>query len=75
MTIKTKFAVGDEVWFNYEGRAKRGTIKYILVKVGDLASIEYEVRIGGYLLTYKENSLYPTREKLVKKEKKFLKED
>jgi hypothetical protein len=73
MTIKTKYAVGDEVWFNYEGRIKRGTIKYILVKVGDLSSIKYEIQIGGYLLTYNENALYPTQEKLIKKEKKYLK--
>lgn len=73
MTIKTKFGVNDDVWFNYEGRVKHGHIHSISIKVKDVASVEYEVKIGSYLLTYKQESLYPTEEKLIKKEKKFLK--
>ena len=71
MTIKTKYSVGDDVWFNYEGRAKHGIIRIINVKVRDLISIEYEVKVGSssYLITCKEVNLYPTMEKLMKKEK------
>lgn len=72
MTIKTKFKVGEDVWFNYEGKTKHGYIHSINIKVKDIALIQYEVKIGGYLLTYREDSLYPTQEKLIKKERKFL---
>ena len=56
-TIKTNFAVGDSVWFIYEGdKIKHGTIRSIEVKVKELISIKYDIKLGfsSYLVTCDE---------------------
>lgn len=71
-TIKTNFAVGDSVWFIYEGnKIKHGTIRSIEVKVKELISIKYDIKLGfsSYLVTCDEDKVYPTMEKLLKKNK------
>lgn len=71
-TIKTNFAVGDSVWFIYEGtKIKHGTIHSIEVKVKTLVSIKYEIKLGfsSYLVTCDEDKVYPTMERLLKKNK------
>lgn len=73
MTIKTKYNVGDKVWFVYEGRIKHWEVRRIKVVVRDVPSIEYELMpqvSRSYLYgPYSEDMLYPTQEKLLKKNK------
>ena len=71
-TIKTNFAVGDSVWFIYEGnKIKHGTIHSIEVKVKTLVSIKYDIKLefSSYLVTCDEDKVYPTMERLLKKNK------
>ena len=75
MTIKTKFNVGDWVWFVYEGKVKNWEIRRIEVLVKDIPSIRYELRpsTGSYLYgPFNEELLYPTEEKLLKKNKHLM---
>lgn len=71
MTIKTNFAVGDSVWFVYDGKIKHGTISSIDVKVKSIVSIKYDVKLGfsSYLVTCDEHNVYSSMEKLLKKNK------
>lgn len=70
-TIKTNFAVGDNVWFIYDNKIKYGTIHSIEVKVKELVSIKYDIKLtfSSYLVTCDENKVYPTKERLLKKNK------
>lgn len=65
-SFRTKYAVGDWVWFDYEGRAKQGQIRHIFIEVGDLVSIEYDIKIGSYLIERRQTEVFPTEEKLKK---------
>jgi hypothetical protein len=69
MSIKTKYGVGDDVWFIYDGREKHGTISSIEVKVKSLVTIKYDIKIGSYLVTCDECNVYPSLEVLLKKNK------
>lgn len=75
MTIKTKYNVGDWVWFVYEGKIKHWEVRRIEVVVRDIPSIRYELKPASatYLYgPYNEDMLYPTQEKLLKKNKHLI---
>lgn len=82
MDIKTKYNIGDEVWFRYGDRIKEAEIidlKATVVFLSPAPTITYTIRIkneiGGWLLnrdkTHKvipiyEECLFPTKEELLK---------
>lgn len=75
MTIKTKFNVGDYVWFVYEGKVKHWQVRKIEVIVKDAPCVRYELKppMGSFLYgPYDESQLYPTEEKLYKKNKSLV---
>lgn len=71
MTIKTNFAIGDDVWCIYDNKIKHGTIHSIDVKVKNLISVKYDIKLGfsSYLITCDEVNVYSSMEKLLKKNK------
>jgi hypothetical protein len=75
MTIKTRFAVGDDVWFVYDNREKHGTIHSIEIKVKSLVTIKYVIKLGfsTYLVACDECNVYPSLENLLKKNKNIKK--
>lgn len=68
MTIKTKYNIGDEVWFILGGKARQGVIFQItFYKLGHtLNSYYYNVQIGVSHGTFNEPDLFPTKEGLLK---------
>ena len=48
MTIKTKFKVGDNVFFMHNNKVQEGTIKKITVTVESCIEVRYKVEIKGY---------------------------
>lgn len=61
MTIETKYNIGDEVWFMFQGKVQSGYIVSITI-YGDC--IIYNMR--AYCLSFKESLLFPTKEELLK---------
>lgn len=82
MIIRTKYNLGDEVWFRYGDKIKKGEVidlKATVVFLSPNPTITYSIRIkkekGGFwlnrdktikVLPLYEEMLFPTKEELVK---------
>ena len=68
MEIKTKYNIGDEVWFMLGSKARQGKILEITFnKVGyTLISYYYNVQVGVSHGSFNEPDLFPTKEELLK---------
>lgn len=70
MTIKTKYNIGDEVWFMYRNKITSGNVQFVLCTINrDLSiTISYDVRTNVLPnpLTCRESELFPTKEELIK---------
>ena len=63
MTIKTKYNIGDEVWFIRNNKVTLGFVEIINIRHTTFEEdIEYYV-LGNW---YYESSLFPTKEELLK---------
>jgi hypothetical protein len=63
MTIETKYNIGDEVWFMSKSQIFCGRICCIVVW-RDILS--YQVEFERRLYNFFEDSLFPTKEELLK---------
>lgn len=65
MTIETRYNVGDEVWFMFDGEPLNGKILRIGI---DTISIRVVIGGNGYRFTRDADGfdLYPTKEELLK---------
>lgn len=61
MAMKTKFKIGDEVWFMFQGIAQSGYIISITIYRD---CVIYNMRAN--CLSFKEALLFPTKEELLK---------
>ena len=68
MKIKTKYNIGDKVWFILGSKARQGVILGITFnKVGhELIGYYYNVQIGASHGSFNEPYLFPTKEELLK---------
>lgn len=69
MTIETKFNVGDEVWFMHANKPIKGCVLRMDIAVarkGDGYSEDYEVEVDGFFHYQNYQSLFPTKEELLK---------
>lgn len=69
MTIETKFNIGDEVWFMFLNKPIKGTVAKIdidIAKTGDWYIEHYKVEVDGCWHCKIGQSLYPTKEELIK---------
>lgn len=62
--LKTKYNIGDEVWFMTNNKPRKTTVERVIIS---RESISYEVKrapgVPGFLL---EDELFPTKEDLLK---------
>lgn len=64
MTIETKYNIGDEVWFMFDEKPIRGTIK----NIGSHISINVVINGNSYIFRREAKGfeLFPTKEELLK---------
>jgi hypothetical protein len=68
MIIKTKYNIGDKVWFGSLGFSKSATISEIKIYVmidGEIR-IEYYIENNGYCWQRNEHEIFHTKEELLK---------
>ena len=69
MTIETKFNVGDEVWFMENNKPNKGSVVKIDIdraRTGDWYIEHYKVKHGNDQICHIGQSLFPTKEELLK---------
>lgn len=69
MTIETKYNIGDEAWFMFLNKPIRGIVAKIdidIARTGDWYIEHYKVEVDGSLYCKIGQSLYPTKEELLK---------
>lgn len=69
MTIETKYKIGQEVWFMDENRPIKGIVSKLDIDVsskGDWYIEHYKVKAAGSLHFKVGQSLFPTKEELLK---------
>ncbi len=66
MEIKTKYNIGDEVWFMHNNKIANSRIEYIstLSSKNSKTVIRYEVMLKNYLII-KEGDVFPTKQALI----------
>ena len=69
MNIKTKYSIGQKVFFMHENKIKDGIIRELSIQVNDGTRIQYTTTVG---YCFKEEVMYPTRKSLITD---LLKED
>lgn len=62
MTIKTKYNIGDEVWFRFCGQIESGIIASI--EIYSPCEIFYRMKVN--CVAFMEYDLFPTKEELIK---------
>lgn len=67
MEIKTRYNIGDEVWWIKDNQIKSGIIDFILFKATPTQPfyLGYSVHDEDYA-GFKEHELFPTKEELLK---------
>ncbi len=72
MIIETKYNIGDKVWFNSLGHHIKGKVDEINISVLIDGSVHiiYSIEKSGYFFERHEDELFPTKEELLKQERK-----
>jgi hypothetical protein len=63
MTIKTKHKIGDEVWFNFKGKAKKMKVTDILINLS--SNIEIELTAKCIIIYTHPSRVFHTKEELL----------
>lgn len=69
MEIKTKYDIGQKVWFISKGKAVKDVVDMIHIHIGSDENISYSfnsIRALGLFGTIEESSIFPTKEELLK---------
>lgn len=69
MIIETKYNIGDEVWFMEHNKPNKGSVVKIdidIARSGDWYIEHYKVNFDNVLICEVGQSLYPTKEELLK---------
>ena len=68
MTIKTKFKIGDSVFFMHSNKVREGTIKKISINIESHTEIRYKLRVKETFTdkSLLENNIFLTKEELLK---------
>lgn len=61
---KTRYNVGDEVWFNFKGKPKKMKVSDIFINLSDVQ--ELELKAKGIIVYTSPLSVFPTKEELLK---------
>lgn len=70
MEIKTKYNIGDEVFFMYDNEITTGKIKMVqtvtdLCYNGVCTQVEYYIPCGSYTGFFKESFVFKTKQELI----------
>lgn len=72
-TVKTKYNVGDEVFFMHQNNIKNGKIERIIFTLSTSMypqwcsnTLTFSVRCEGDLLNFRETDIYKTKSALIK---------
>lgn len=67
MDIKTRFKVGDVVFFMHNNKVQEGTIKRITVTIESCTEIRYKVTMKGIFngKSLLENNIFSSKEELL----------
>jgi len=64
MTIETKYNIGQEVWFNLEGKPKKMKVSDIFINLSGVQ--EMELKAERIIVYTSPLSVFPTKEELLK---------
>ena len=64
MTIETKYNIGDEVWFNFKGKAKKMKVTDVFINLS--SNIEIELTAKGIIIYTHPSCVFSTKEELLK---------
>lgn len=64
MKIETKYNIGQEVWFNFKGKAKKMKVTDVFINLS--SNIEIELTAKGIIIYTHPSCVFPTKEELLK---------